>query len=217
VPDIEHIPAIADFYGVSIDSLFGRASENSTANIMKESDGLSIHEGTLKSFDLVFQVIRSCMSLFKAEKFDEIDDIIDNLNNNAIPDHIIERDDSYRTLLETKIACEMLINNSDTNMAVMLLGNESNFSWVDERVDGYIGLFQFLSDKNAIKLVKFVHDIYYSYGSGMILSILSLAYEYMAGVDNVYGGFSGVAKMIRTLSADRAEANFADGDNGGTK
>jgi Predicted transcriptional regulators len=157
LPDAECIPAIADFYGVSIDSLYGRgnAKSDEVTNIMKEYAGLSMHDGVVKSFDLALQVVRGCISTFTLKNYDE--DVKDR-SKNAVPRHILEGDDYCRTTLKSPLAYETLINSGDNNMAVMLLGNENNFSWMDEKIDIYIELFRFLSDKNAVKLVKLIHD-----------------------------------------------------------
>ena len=54
VPDIELLPAIADFFGVSIDYLFGRSSTDNSANptkaIMTEISSLEAHEKHTRLF-----------------------------------------------------------------------------------------------------------------------------------------------------------------------
>ena len=244
LPETEYIPQIADYYEVSVDELFGRQNPNLSINdiINKEYEELSRTDGTLKSFELVLKVIHGCMNRFVVD-FNKKNF---EYNPTPVPPHIIH-EDAYRTTLSTDEVYEILINSKDVNMAVMLFGNESNFSWITEKANEYIPVFEFLADTDAVKLIKLIHDksfptsftadfiakkisislektisllekainiklcekpksahlkegtidVYSSDGEGILLSILTLAYEYMCGLNYNDSAFNGSVKMIR--------------------
>ena len=64
-----------------------------------------------------------------------------------------------RSAISSSYMYHLFVNSDDVNMAVMLLRNRSNFSWLeqDEKREKIVSLFQFLADKDALKVCSFIH------------------------------------------------------------
>ncbi|MDF2544762.1 MAG: hypothetical protein K0S47_4480 [Herbinix sp.] len=147
-PEVEYIPALADYFEVSTDEIFSRAtSKNSIADaIEQEFKGLSPSESVEKSFWLAFTlIVKSIWKIGGSRNFEKI-----------VPSHIVSSN-MYRAVVSSDIGYEILINSPYTNMAVMLFQNEADFSWMDKNADDLINLFQLLSDIDGIKMVKLMY------------------------------------------------------------
>ena len=236
-PELELIPALADYYGVEIAALFGRAETiHSAAEIIRaEYDGLACPDAVLKSQRLACDVIRGCMSRFFAAE--------GAVGKKAVPPLMFSP--MRRTVISNNIGYELLVSSEDVNLTLMLLPNQSDFAWVTTRAGEYLPLLSFLSDPDAVKLVALFHDrnfpvnftadyaaeragltlertlsllaqaeklklaghvsadlaegatdIYESYGKGLVLSLLTVAYEYMCGADMNECACHGMVKLI---------------------
>lgn len=257
LPECKYIPDIADYYGVSIDELFGRQKPNIaitdiTSAIEKEFEGLSCSESTLKSFEIALQAVSGCLHSYQRSFQINSAAPEDLVTPIPVPPHIVsDIPEAVRTTIANAHVYEVFINSRDTNMTVMLLGNAANFNWLTERAGEFVPVFEFLADEDAAKVCRLFYrkafpmtftadfmakeagisidkalsllekaislglceksaaahikegkvDIYAICGNGttdgMILSILTLAYEYMCGANNNNGAYNGCLKMIR--------------------
>lgn len=240
-PEAEYIPALADYYGVSADMIFGRHNPESTKKLSQnEYTKSSRSECVKKSFELSLSAISECRDTYTEifhEKIAEPEPM-----ENFLPDELYGK-----TFIGDANVYELFVNREDVNASVMLLGNKSNFSWMKERASEFIPLLGFLGDIDTIKILYFLYskdcdeyftadyaaeqsgisvekasdilkiaaemglctqseillkeslpEAYLSTGDGVILAIITFAYEYMCG-GNVYNGaYSGTVKMIRS-------------------
>jgi transcriptional regulator with XRE-family HTH domain len=248
LPDADYLPLLADYYGVSIDALFGRQGMDSTAedHINREYAGLNCHESVLKAFELSLRVMRGCLGRFSEDFLNREYPPKYPLPQYPVPPHSILPEAS-RTVLSDDTVFETIFNNKDVNMAVMLFGSESDFGWMTEKSAELISFFEFLADADALKIVKLIHsqsfpasftadfmaekagisisktvellekaaalnlcsklvtahlregviDIYSAFGDGILLSVLTLAYEHCCGRNYSDAAYNGSVKMIR--------------------
>lgn len=160
LPETEYLTGIADYYGVSVNELFGRETAVKDAGnlIYHQYKGLSKSEAVVKSFQMAHDVIRACINQIGVNhrEYKEIDNpdpklIFAGLN----PTH---SDYLNRCLVASPEVFELLLNSKHANMAVMLAGNEDDFSWLTENADGYLPLLKFLSDFDVIKIFRLMHS-----------------------------------------------------------
>lgn len=236
-PELELIPMLADYYGVEIAELFGRAAaRRSAAEVIRaEYDGLSCADAVVASQRLACDVIRGCMSRFFAAK--------GAIGKKAIPPLMFAP--MRRTVISNNIGYELLVSSEDVNLTLILPPNQNDFAWLTARADEYLPLLSFLAQPDAVKLVELFHDrsfpvnftadyaaekagltlertlsllaqaenlnmaghvsadlaegatdIYESFGNGLVLSLLTVAYEYMCGADMNEHAHHGMVKLI---------------------
>lgn len=154
-PEAEYIPALADYYEVSTDEIFGRITSKSSFEdiIAREYKELSPSESALKTFELLYKFIKQ--SLWKIG--------CDDNNEKVVPEHIVSPNkDIYRCAVSGNIGYEILINSPYTNMATMLFQNESDFSWMEDKAGELTSLFKLLSEVDGIKMIKLMYTMGFS-------------------------------------------------------
>ena len=160
LPETEYLMNIADYYGVSVNELFGNETsvKNLSDLIYQQYKDLPKSEAVIKSFQMAHDVIRGCISEFgrNMDKIYEPDNpdpklIFADLNNDVT-------DYFNRCAVTGNEVFELILNNKHANMAVMLAGNEDDFNWITEKADGYLPLLKFLSDFEAIKIFRIMHS-----------------------------------------------------------
>ena len=161
LPETEYLTGIADYYGVSVDELFGReTSRQSVGDLIRQQyKDLSKGEATIKSFQMAHDVIRGCIGQFSGANWDKRDDP-DNFDPKQIFCGLPEDYCGYfnRSIVSMPETFELLLNNKYANMVVMLTTNEDDFNWLTEKADGYLPLLKFLSDFEAIKIFRLMHS-----------------------------------------------------------
>jgi transcriptional regulator with XRE-family HTH domain len=150
IPEAEYILALADYFEVSTDEIFGRVTSKNSIDdvIVKEFENLSYSESVKKSFLLAFKLIKeSIWKIGGNPRFEKV-----------VPDHIVSPNDRmFRAAVSSDIGYEILINNPYTNLVLMLFQNECDFSWLDDNAVEFSILFQLLADTDGIKMVKLMY------------------------------------------------------------
>lgn len=237
-PDLGMLAEIAKYYNVTADSILGLAKEPDTdteSELRSMIGNLSTKEAILKTFSLPGCAIPT---LYEALKNDNDSSLSDVFPENS--------SDNYRSCISTSEFFDFTASSDDINVAVMLLRNKENFSWMKENSQDIVKLFKFLSNEDALTLLHFISsddcpksfltadfiaektalttertaelldefcefgacdkmtahliegetEVYEYYGDGLVLSIISLAYEKMCGTKcyNYYYGSN--ARMI---------------------
>lgn len=240
-PDFSMLIELSKYYNVSTDSLLGIAQEekkNTASVIRSEFEGVNYRNTVLKAFEIVREIIPASfynISNYKEEIKDEV---------NFLPE---KKDQMNHYRISTSDIYQFVTNSDDVNMAVILMKNKSDFSWLkdSDKQKKIAKLFTFLSDTDALAVCGFIHSsncsesftadyiakntcisedmavqiledfceiclcskvnahlisgeisIYESRGNGNILSLITLAYEYMCGDQGYNYNFNGKCKMI---------------------
>jgi transcriptional regulator with XRE-family HTH domain len=244
-PDLQHIPVLAEYYGVTIDELFGRDDYRKLdigAVIRTYLRGFNAAQCMGRALALSNDIFTGCIRHF----FDKNDDS-KNDDDYPIPERVITDDlSSMRNANYSNIGFHLIVNSEQLNMAVLLPGNNDNFMTVMNSASEYQPLFAFLSKPGAIQLLSVMFHkkfpdkctaeyaafktgldqeavtvlldeaiacnicrksmaalrdgtiaVYGFIGNGMILTIISLAYEYICGKSAHYMRFRGSGKMIK--------------------
>ena len=237
-PDLAAVVKIAELFQVSTDALLGAAGDGETSVedvIRAELSRLSYSDAALRSFEIVRSIIPPVFGVFRAA---------DGSEDYAVPE---KAGMMPRSQVVTGNMYELTVNSDNVNLAVMLLRNKSDFSWLFD--EGSLGktaeLFTELSRTDTLKIYAFIHSeacsetftadymakntgvsvetaesvldraadiglcvkhsahlgegdtaIYRSYGDGMILSLITLAYEYMCGGRGYEYNLGGNCKLI---------------------
>jgi transcriptional regulator with XRE-family HTH domain len=155
LPETEYLTSIADYYGISVNELFGRETsvKNVSDLILQQYKELSKSEAVIKSFQMAHDVIRGCINQYSVNwgKINEPD--------NPDPKAIFSCPEYFnRCIVASPEVFELLLNSNHANMAVMLAGNEDDFKWLTEKADDYLPLLKFLSDVDAIKIFRLIHS-----------------------------------------------------------
>ena len=144
-PDLTMLVKLADYFEVSTDVLLGRKEEKKVdigSVIENEFAGLDVNDMIPSSFEIAEKTLIAEMNRFPYQL---------NLNDKSIPQ---TRHRFPRSAISSPYMYHLFVNSDDVNMAVMLLRNKSNFSWLeqDEKRERIVSLFEFLSDKDALKV-----------------------------------------------------------------
>lgn len=236
-PDLAMLVKIADYFDISTDALLGRKED-------KKADINAVIENEFKDNDMENIILKSFQI---AEK--TVVEGIQNFRYKWNQEKVIPptRQGFPRSAISSPNMYHLFVNSDDVNMSVMLLRNKSNFSWLDkeENKERIASLFQFLADKDALKICSFIHNnsfsesftaefmaknagidvesaekilekaceiklckkdvahlktgkvtVYASYGEGSILALITLAYEYMCGLECYHHCYGEHSKMI---------------------
>jgi transcriptional regulator with XRE-family HTH domain len=148
LPETEYLTKIADYYGITVNELFGRETveKNIGKLIRQEYYGLNGAESIVKSFRLAHDVVLNCAAF--QQKYVEPIEPKDLFN---YPEYF------NRSLLACYNAFELLLNSRHANMVVMLAGNDDNFNWLTDKAEAISPLLKFLSEPDALRIFKLIH------------------------------------------------------------
>ena len=220
-PDLNMLVALADYYGVTTDTLLGLSSgETDIKKIIAQSlCNLNRNEIVLKVNEIVTAIIPGCTNT--------TDPNIEVCTDEPSP---IPPQRKYYTKCCIDVAelFAYTICSDEVNISVMQWQNKQNFGWLleDDKQECIADLLRFLGDKDTLKVMYFLHSsaysrhftpeyaaactgipldrmaeilekcceyglcaehpallmegetsVYEAYGNGMLLAILSVAYE----------------------------------------
>lgn len=239
-PDLSLLPPLAKYFGVSTDTLLGLQQETQKSvreALLNDFHGLERKEAILKAFELVRHTVPAVNDFICKKLRDECTEAV-------FPQ---TRPKFCRTRIARPDYFSFTASHTDVNVSVTLLGNESNFSWLqDEQVQSKTAkLFSFLSQKDSLRLLYFIHSkacsesftadyvathtdlplqktrdlldalceistckctsahltqgtikVYECRGDGVLLSIITLAYEQMCGKNYYEQNYNYSCKMI---------------------
>lgn len=240
-PDLPMLIALSKYYGVTTDTLLG-LTENKDQSLLKRVSsllkGLDRKELLLKTFETVKSIIPVLYSTISKYNDDK------NNNENAYPTEI---SNFYRSSISMNNFFDFVASSENVNIAVMMLRNKANFSWLNdpEKQEEIIKLFRFLSSEDTLSVLYFIHSttcslnftedyiarntgineervreildefcsvgechwvtahlaegevkVYECFGDGIILSLISLAFEKMCGKQFYEFNYTDSCKMI---------------------
>lgn len=239
-PDLSSLVALAQYYGVSTDTLLGLRDDHKDTKqvIANEFRGLDRRETALK----VFEIVKDMFPVTFAAAGTGDDALCDDVD--VIPS---QTDKMSRYQVSLPELFNFAVCSDDVNLAVIQLRNKSNFAWLldEKKQERIIKLLRFLADADVMKILSFTHStvcsesfttayisnntavsldktnevlelcteigvcskatahlkngevtVYESFGDGLILSLLSIAYERMCGKNGYNYNFTGKCKMI---------------------
>lgn len=240
-PDYSMLAEISKYYGVTTDYLLGLSDEKKKTTREEIGSlfyGLDHGESVLKAFETVRALV-PIMCEKAAEYSYGVDDKKDNFP--------MGQSGYYRSKISTGGLFEFTARNENVNLAVMLLKNKADFSWMNDKDKQAetVRLFKFLSSEDTLSVLYFIHSagcsksftadyiskntgineervteilnefcavgachwvtahltegevrVYESKGDGLILSLISLAFERMCGSPSYDYNYNGSCKMI---------------------
>lgn len=151
-PDLTMLVHLANYYGVTTDALLG-LEENKTVDVRetvrRELEGLGRKDAICKAFDMVKAVIPAYSIIPSAEN-DQ------SKAADAFPAH---HSSYYRSQIVARDIFDFVASSDDVNIAVMLLRNSADFSWLKDpdKQQKIVKLFKFLSSEDALSVLYFTH------------------------------------------------------------
>jgi len=239
-PDISMLAALAEYYGVSTDTLLGLTHDekNISATLSNTFRGLERNHLILKISEIIYGIFSTAVGSPDCKmdkKSPELSPIPPKPD--AAPRSGISMDEFYG----------FVVNSDNVNLSVMQWQNKADFAWLldPKKQDKIVALLHFLADKEVLQVMYFIHNasysrhftadyaakhtglapdrvveiletccslglcaksiahlqtgetfVYESFGDGLLLSIISIAYEKQCG-SNSYGYYYGCYnKMI---------------------
>lgn len=242
-PDLDMLIALAEYYDVTCDHLLGiseeRRTDSAEERMRAEFRGMDRKDVILSAFEMLRAMFPAAFEFFRNQD----NGVYDEVKVLPTPDSRYSR-----SMISTNEFFDFLVCSDDVNAAVMLLRNESNFSWMKspEGQNKIVELFKFLSNEDTLTVLYFIHStacsdsftadyvskntgvdearaaeilddicdlgtcrqmkahldegevtVYECFGDGILLSLISLAYEKMCGREAYnYCSLSG-CKMIK--------------------
>ena len=241
MPDLPMLAELSKYYGVTTDSILGLSDgeEKSTKEEVRALFcGLDRKDSVLKAFETVRAIVPAIFGT--VSKYD--DDVNDG-------EEVFPKNTSryYRSHISLHEFFEFSASSENVNIAVMMLRNKANFSWLKDpgTQKEITRLFRFLSSEDALSVLYFIHStecsenftadyiarntgvseervgellnefcavgecnrvtahlvegevkVYECFGDGILLSLISLAFERMCGRRAYEFNYSGRCKMI---------------------
>ena len=240
-PDLPMLIELSTYYGVSTDALLGleEIKKKSAEGVL----GSNFKRSECKDAELqMFDTVRTSFPMLFATLCKNPDDAY--LNEKVLP---TDPKENERYKISRPEFFEMVTSTENTNLAVMMLRNKNNFSWMNDRKkqSAIVRLFKFLSSEETLSVLYFIHStacsesftadyiakntgidearvieildefcgvgdcsaavahlaggevkMYKTLGDGMILALISLAFERTCGGGAWGYNFRGKCKMI---------------------
>ena len=153
-PDLPMLVMLAEYYGVTTDTLLGLAeTKNFRDTLRTEFDGLDSKSAFLKAFETADILIPSIFYSLKKEDCPD--------ENSINPQNIYPESKKRRSKIATPEFFALSVSSEDVNAVVTLLRNKSDFAWLKnaEKQKKITNLFRLLSDENALTLIHFISSV----------------------------------------------------------
>ena len=238
-PDLSMLVGLSKYYGVTTDTLLGLAEKKSTKEeICSLFNGLDRRESVLKAFESLRAFVPAMMGIVGQYNDDAYD------KENVFPTEIPRY---YRSNISLHEFFEFTASSENVNIAVMMLRNKANFTWMNDsdKQKEIVKIFKFLSSEDVLSVLYYIHStscsesftadyiskntgvkeervseildefclvgecssltahlvegdvkVYECFGDGIILSLITLAFERMCGRESYEYNFNGRCKMI---------------------
>lgn len=240
-PDLPMVVELAKYYGVTTDTLLGLSEDkkqSTTEEIRSLFEGLDRRESVLKAFETIRSLVPSMYGTISKYYDDAYD------KENVYPTGTSH---GYRSAISLHEFFEFVASSENVNVAVMMLRNKADFSWMNDpsKQAEIVKIFQFLSNEDALSVLYYVHStacsesftadyiakntgvkeeraseildefcsvgechwvtahlaegdvkVYECHGDGLVLALISLAFERMCGRQSYEYNFNGRCKMI---------------------
>ena len=240
-PDLSRVVELAEYYGVTTDTLLGISEEkiqSTKDEICALFEGLDYNKAILKAFEIERSIVPSLYNRF-VEEDDEICGAEEPFPTDASR--------FYRSNITHSKFFKFAVSSENVNLSVTLLKNKANFAWMNDakKQKEIVKVFRLLSMEDALSVLYFIHSencsksftadyvsrntgvaekrvteildelwsidgcgyvtahltegeakVYECYGDGIILTLISLAFEKMCGRNYNCYSYHGTLKMI---------------------
>lgn len=249
-PDLATVIKLSKFFGVTIDTLLGLSQEPQT-NIQDALRaifrGMNRESTVLTDFEIARTISNVIVETFAFPP---------NALTTGKVVYPTSPAEQYRSIIAVNDLFHFSIASKSVNAAVMLLGNEENFAWMNdpEKQKKIVQVFRFLSHEDALSALYFIHSqscsesftaeyiatntgieetrvgkildelcdigachkttahlltgpqvLYKTIGDGLLLALISLAYDKMCGFDTFAYCTRKNSKMIGDLRNESVE------------
>lgn len=163
-PDIAKLVKLSEYFHVTIDTLLGLNDKEQISSqrffnelnsfpfsillgLYDEFKDLNRRESVLKAFEISKALFPVCFEKWSIE--DDNKEYVIPIKTELLTRYQVSMPDFYN----------FVVCSDDVNLAVMLLRNKSDFSWLKEeyKQNKIIKLFSFLADKDALNICAFIH------------------------------------------------------------
>ena len=143
-PDLSMLTALADHYGVSMDTLFGRGTPPTIADLMKKElgeqpDGAAVCQ---KAFEYTRAII---CSMGNFDKYTRLQD--------AVPALDINFGDTFRSNVEHSLGALLTYHTPDVRMSMQVFRNPADFAWLRANRDALSDFFGIFADPDALAVL----------------------------------------------------------------
>ena len=152
-PDLSMLIGLAKYYGVSTDALLGLAEEREmTAGevLRRKFERLDRREAVMRAYEIVRAIMPAMYDRISVYDDDVNDDI------DVFPAEIPH---FYRSEIALHEFYDFIACSENVNIAVMMLRNKANFSWLKdpEKQKEMVRFFKFLSCEDTLSVLYFIH------------------------------------------------------------
>ena len=146
-PSLDTVCRIAEHYGVSVDTLLGKPSDDRETLLVKELSGAADREDYfIRLFQETVSLVHAAQRSYDLGKMEKGD-----CSAGAVP--ALLGKGRMRSIVSTDAAQMFVVNSPDMNISVAQFRNESNFKWMMEKPEDIAELFSIFSDSCAVKLM----------------------------------------------------------------
>lgn len=151
MPDVETVVRLAEFFGVTVDSLLGIGADGE----------MQFEDAVRKKFEAEpDNPADALLRMQQAMVHASMAYLYNDARQMARPVPTEKYGEYPRRVVSSRGVYELTVNSKAVNFALTLFRSEEDFGWLKEedKLAGIASLFAFLSDPDALKLCRAVHD-----------------------------------------------------------
>ena len=207
-PDLAMLTGIADHYGVSMDTLFGRGKPDSAADLMKKElgelpDGAAVYR---KVFEYTREIICSMRNI---DKYDRLQDAVPVLDQTF--------GDTFRSNVEHPLGALLTYYTPDVRMSMQVFRNPADFAWLRDNREALAAFFGIFADPDTMVVLytlnraDFSEDFtaaYLAEKSGVSTEKTEALLEKLQHIEGISQPMHLSRSSVETLDGERVVYNY---------
>ncbi|MBQ8641600.1 MAG: helix-turn-helix transcriptional regulator [Clostridia bacterium] len=209
-PDLAALLAIADHYGVSVDTLLGRGAPMTVPELMKKEmreqpNGAAICQ---KAFEYSREII--CAMWGGMDQYDHMQD--------AVPVFDKPFGDTFRSNMEHPLAAMLTYHTQDVRMSMQVFRNPAQFAWLRDNRDALADFFGIFADPDALTVLytlnraDFSEDftsVYLAEKAGVTVEKTEAVLEKLQHLKGISEPMHLSRSTVETLEGERVVYNYS--------
>lgn len=214
-PDLAALCAIADHYGVSMDTLFGRGAPMTVPELMKKEmreqpDGAAICQ---KAFEYSREIICAMMACAMCDSIEQYNHMQD-----AVPVFDKPFGNTFRSNMEHPLAAMLTYYTPDVRMSMQVFRNPAQFAWLRDNREALADFFGIFADPETLSVLytlnraDFSEDftsVYLAEKAGVTVEKTEALLEKLQHIEGIAQPMHLSRSMVETLEGERVVYNYS--------
>lgn len=209
-PDLAALCAIADHYGVSMDTLLGRGTPATVPELMKKEmreqpDGGAVFQ---KAFEYAREII--CAMWNGVDRYERMQDAVPVLGKPF--------GETFRSNIEHPLGALITYHTPDVRMGLQVFRNPAQFAWLRDNREALADFFGIFADPEAFSVLytlnraDFSEDftsVYLAEKAGVTVEKAEALLEKLQHIEGIAQPMHLSRSMVETLEGERVVYNYS--------